>query len=354
MIRGSLRDAPISEVFQIVASGQKSGVLLVEQDGTRAKVSFERGRVQFAQLEPGVHLGEILVRMELLTAHEVQQILVKQTSEDAGVPLGEVALKLGLIGEDELESALRAQSVEVLTELILWRQGTFHFSEAREALHGAQHSRGFDAMTLLMEVAQRLEAWRAGSVEPDAVFERCGDPTKVTLAQAGWEVLGYVDGRRSAESIAAELDLAEKQVYRILFELQERGVIRLAPYRLEAPVVLVVSPSAALQRLIRLALRRAQLKTVAASTLPDAVTLVQRHRPSALVLDDDSEQGYAFVRDLRKQPGQSHLPVVMLLSREVPGGLLSRLRRPKVHTLAKPFQELELQQAVTQLIGRSL
>jgi CheY-like chemotaxis protein len=354
MIRGSLRDAPISEVFQIVASGQKSGILAVEQEGAHAWISFDGGKVRFAQLEPGVHLGEILVRMELLTTLEVQEILVKQTSENAGVPLGAVALELGLISEGELESALKAQIVEVLTELMLWRQGTFHFSETREARHGAQQARGFDAMTLLMDVAQRLEAWRAGSVEPDAVFERAGDPTKVTLAQAGWEVLGYVDGRRSAESIAAELDLSEKQVYRILFELQERGVIRPAPYRLEAPVVLVVSPSAALQRLIRLALRRAQLKTVAASTLPDAVILVQRHRPSALVLDDDSEQGWAFVRELRKQPGQSHLPVVMLLSREAPEGLLSRLRRPKVHTLAKPFQELELQRAITQLVGRSL
>jgi hypothetical protein len=39
---------------------------------------------------------------------------------------------------------------------------------------------------------------------------------------------------------------------------------------------------------------------------------------------------------------------------EEDGGFFARLRRPKAHTLPKPFAELEFQQLVTGLVGRSI
>lgn len=353
MIEGSLRDAPLSDVFQIIVSGQKSGILTVVRGSARARIYFEFGRVQYAHLTPGIHLGEMLVRMDLLDTHEVQEILLKQTMENAGTPLGLMAVDQGLIENGELGSALKAQTLEVMTELMLWKSGSFSFEDRSLLASQVPTEHTLDAMMLLMEVAKRLDEW-ANRVDPGSLFERVGDPTKVTMPQGGWEVLGYVDGKRSAASIAAELDLPERAVYRILYELQQSGIIRPLPFQLEEPLVLVVSQSSALQRLMCLALQRARLRTDIAHDTAEAMTYVHAQHPRAIVLDDESENGWSFVRELRRLPAQGHLPILMLQTSEPSGGFFSRLRRPKALALKKPFHELEFQQVVTQMVGRSL
>jgi CheY-like chemotaxis protein len=354
MIEGGLRDAPLPDVFQVIVSGQKSGVLTVAKGETRARIYFDEGRVQYAHISPGVHLGELLVRLDLLTSHEVQDILLKQTLEDPGIPLGLLAIQRGLLDDGELQRAIKAQVLEVLTELMTWRSGSFIFAERSNAASQALSERTLDTGALLLEVARRLEEWREGNVAPEAIFIKAGDPTKVKLPRGGWEILGYLDGKRNAASVAAELDLSEKQVYHILYELQSLGVVQPLPFQVDEPLVLVVSASSALQRLVRLALQRARLTSLIASDFKVAMELLPANHPSALVVDDEGGETWEFVRSLRKLPGQGHLPVLVLSTESSRPGMLGRLRRPKATVLAKPFHEIELQQLVTQMVGRPL
>ncbi|MBS3966076.1 MAG: DUF4388 domain-containing protein [Truepera sp.] len=353
-VLGSLRDAPMADVFQIIVSGHKSGVLTIARGESLARLYFERGRIQYAHLSPGTQLGEVLVRLELLTALEVQEVLLKQTHENAGTPLGLLAIELGLMSHDDLAQALKAQVLEVLSELLTWQTGNFAFAERSITATQVPTGHDFDAMELLFEVAQRLQQWGQGGVEPAAVFVKASDPTKVSLPKGGWEVLGYIDGRRSASSVAAELDLPEQQVYHILHELLTQGVIAVAPFAVEEPLVLIVSSSSALQRLLRLALRRARLRTILTAEADAARQLLLAERPHGLVVDDEQGEGWQFVRELRRLPGQAHLPVLVLTNERQGPGLLTRLRRPKAFTLSKPFKEIEVQQRVTQMLGRPL
>lgn len=340
------------DVFQIIITGQKTGVLTVEGPSARARVFFELGRLQSAHMQPGVHLGEILVRMDYLTAREVQEILAEQRAENAGTPLGLAALKKALIEGADLRRALEAQAIEIIGELMLWKAGQFSFSERSATASQVPTEESLDAMNLLMEAVRRLDSWRQGAVGPNEVYEKAADPTKYSLPKGGWDVLQAVDGRRSARAVAAELDMGDKQVYHVMYELKERGVIRPALFQLEDPTVLVVSPSSALQRLIHLSLQRASLRPEVVSGYAEGLDCLAERHPQAVVVDDEGGGAWDFVRELRRRPGQSHLPV-LLLSAEPEGGFLSRLRRPKATVLAKPFHELELQEAVNTLLGRS-
>lgn len=165
-------------------------------------------------------MGELLVRLDLLTTFEVQTLLARQTRADPGTGLGLLAVEAGLIEPGELIAALKAQVLEVMTELATWRSGSFVFGERPPSASRLLGGHGFDMTLLLMEVLGRLELWQRGSVEPNSVFERVGDPTQVSLPQSSWEVLACVDGKRSARSIAAELDLPGREVYYLLHELQ--------------------------------------------------------------------------------------------------------------------------------------
>lgn len=351
MIEGSLRNVPLSDVFQVIATGQKSGVLTVQRGLARARIYFTRGRIEYAHVAPGVHLGEILVRMDLLSAHEVQEILRRQHTENAGTQLGLMAVEMGLLREDDLKLALERQILEVVGDLLSWSEGRFDFSDRAVNASQAPTDHSIDAMMLLMRVAQRRHEFDSEGVEPNTVFVRTGDPTRAEMPTGGWEVLGYVDGKRSARSVAAELDLTERHVFHLLHVLAEQGVIEKTPFTVEDPVVLVVSPSSALQRLIRLALQRAGFRVEAVFDYAEAEAAIDTHHPSAMVVDDDKAgTAWDLVRDLRKRPAHAHLQVLILLDEMPRTGLFRRL--PKAETLLKPFHELRLQELVSQLVGR--
>lgn len=353
MIQGSLRDVALPDIFQVLVSGQKTGILTVVKGRYRARLYFELGRLQYAHVTPGAHLGEILVRLDLLTTLEVQEILLKQTSENAGTLLGVMAVHEGFISEEDLQGAIEEQILETLTELLLWRTGKFHFEERSANASQVPTEHTFDSMTVLMKVVQRVESWQSGELESEMVFEKAGDPTKVVLPEGGWEVLGHVDGRRSVLTIAAELDLSERQVYSILAFLKEHGIIRLSSIQVETPLVLVISESGALQRLVRLTLQRASFKVETRDSTSEGMAFIENDHPRAIVVDDEAGDGWEFVKDLRKLPGQGHLPVLILCDEAPRDGFFGRFSRPKASVLLKPFREIDLQQVTGKLVGRS-
>ena len=354
MIEGSLRNVPLSDVFQIITNGLKSGVLTVSDTDRRARIYFEMGRIQYAHMTPGVHLGEMLVRMELLTTYEVQNILRKQTEENPGTPLGLTAVAMGYINQDELKRALESQVLEAITDILLWRRGNFHFAEKSPTASQVPTDHTFDGMSLLMEVLRRLDEWKAGLVNPEDSFERCGDPTQIDMPDGGWEVLGQVNGRRSAASIAAEIDFSEKHVFHLLFHLQEVGIIQLSSFTIDEPTVLVVCHSSAVQRLLRLTLQRTGLRVHIADSFRYGIEFLSKEHPQAILVDALHGEEWDFIRDVRKLPGRSHLPVVLLSHDLQTPGLLERFRRPKAHILKKPFEESDLQQILSQLLGRAI
>ncbi len=352
MIAGSLKNLPLTDLFQLVANSQKSGVLTVTRLEQRARLYFDQGRIAYAHLTPGKHLGEILVRMDLLTALEVQEILNLQDRENAGTLLGRMAVATELISEDELQGAIEWQALEVVTELMSWSDGGFEFTEPKPNASQVPSGEGIDALMLLMRVVHGLDQYSAGGVSPEVVYVRAGDPTQVEISAGAWEVLGNVDGRRSARSVAAELDLSERQVFHLLDELRNAGVIEASPYPADEPLVLVVSPSGGLQRLLRLTLQRAGMRVETISAYEGTLGAIETHHPKALVLDDNDGNAWEVVRELRRNSAHGHLPVLLLVAKQPRGTIFRPL--PRADTMLKPFEELALQQQVGRLLGRSL
>lgn len=352
MVRGSLRNVPLGDVFQIVANGQKSGVLTVDGGAHRARIYFDGGRVRVAHLTPGVHLGEILVRMERLSVLEVQSLLAEQAREDAGTPLGIAALYAELITPEELHAALGRQAVEVIAELLADRRGDFEFTDRAVDASQVPTEDAHDAMALLMEAASLRAEVDAGVADPDTLYRQAGDPTAADLPAGAWELLGLIDGRRSARSVAADADLSEPRAYRLLADLEARGVLAAQPFPDADPAALVVSPSVAMRRILRLVLHRTGVRAILpGDTDGDAERALLEAHPRLVVVDDRHGEGWDFVRTLRRTRGRSHLPALVVCDDPV-GGPLARWRRPRATTLARPFDEAALQQAVGRLLGR--
>jgi hypothetical protein len=351
MIEGSLRNVPLTDVFQVIVTSQKSGVLTITRGRSRARVHFAQGRIQYAHISPGVNLGEILVRMDLLTVFEMLELLQKQPRESAGLPLALAAVSAGYLEEADMHLAIERQVFEVLTELLGWQVGNFSFGESgdRTTQFPVEHS--YDAMSLLMQVAQQLADYEEGAASPGAVYRQVGDPTKVEMPVNGWEALASADGRRTAASIAAELELPERQVYHVLHKLERLGVVEPSPFQVESPQVVVLTSSHAHARLLRLLLLRCRTLPRIESEPQACLGYLAENHPRALVVDDHDGSSWQFLRDVRRLPGKSHLPAVVLTEPGPETRGLARMRRPRALTLAKPFPELEFQQLLTRMVG---
>lgn len=337
MIEGRLRDVALADVFQVVVAGRKDGALEVVHDGRRATLWFESGALRDARLDGGVHLGEVLVRLDLLSLQEVQVLLAEQRA-GGPTPLGAAALARGWLDAEELGRAVERQAIEVVAELVGWRDGTFRFAEGGRAAWPPDGQR-LDAMRLLMDVLAERDDAVAG-VDPDAVLLRVGDPTAAALPAEAWDVLALVDGRRSARAVAAETDLPEGRALGLLGQLAAAGVVAPAP-DVEAPAdVLVVAPDGAEARLLRLALLRAGVRPELAPDLPAAAARFDALRPSAVVVDA-ALAPWRWLRDLRRRGEGAHVPVLVVGAR--PAGPLTAWRRPQADVLPKPYREVDLQ-----------
>jgi len=350
MIEGNLRHLPLNEVFQIIVTGQKSGILSLTKRDKRARIYFEFGRVQYAYSVPGTHLGELFVRAEQLTTYETQ--IIQDQLSDPSANLGIQAVGLGYISEKKFKSTLKVYITDMLTDLLSWKGGSFHFAERSNLLSQVPPEYTFDAMALLMEVIRRQDEWERGLADPRNVYKRSGDPSHIELPEGAWDVLRLLDGKRSASSVAADMDIPDQQVYRLLELLNAEKIISLSPYSVEEPLIFVISQDQLRQRLIQLSLRRDGMYPFLSSNYEHALEKLQSIYPKVIVLEKEGEESWEFIKEVRQQPGYSHLPVIMLEKEVESVGLLKRWKRPKVHRLLLPFQELELQELVSQCAGR--
>jgi len=346
LIEGSLRDAAFTDVLQIVVAGRKDGVLHLERDDRRARVWIAAGRLVAASVDGGVHLGEMLVRLDLLEVDEVQSLLAEQAATPEGPPIGPAAIARGWIDAEQLAAAVERHIVEVLNELSGWRDGRFRFAEGDPPV-GVHDAEGFDALHVLMQVS---DARSGTALDPDLVLRRSGDPTAHTLPPEAWDLLRLVDGHSSARALAAETDLPEGRSLQILAELLDAGVLAPATDADTPPNVLFACADAAEARLLRLALLRHGTRPEMVTDLGAAKAVFDDLRPSAVILDAELDP-WSWLRALRRRAEGSHVPVLVIGASR--GSWWTRRREAGTDRLARPYREIDLQTWLSQKLPRA-
>jgi CheY-like chemotaxis protein len=347
MLEGKLRQVPLSELFGLINSGRKSGLLKLYCEGKESHVYFEDGQLTYARILEGSNLGEYLMRMELLSAVQVQQLVNLQRKENPHTLLGLIAYRRKLIQEDQLIDALKAQISDTVTELMQWSQNPqagFTFEEVSGDASQVPTEHHFNPQQVLFESAKRIDEWSQGQAEPWQVLRARDNGQSLGLEE--WELISLMNGQRSCASIATEFDLPEGEIYRRLYKLIERGAAEVLPVHPEDPFILVVSPSSTLRRLCTILLTRARYRTVTASSMEKALEALKNTYISAAVID--SNQPLPDAKILRGIPGRQHLPVIALTNEP----LSFWARMAKLRYLPKPMEENVLLEVISQMVRR--
>jgi hypothetical protein len=161
-LAGRLEDLAISDIFQILSVGRKTGTFIVSGSKGTAMIVFKNGMVVRAETNDlegtlGHNLFEAgLVKDAILNmAFEVKKKLPRKS-------VAEILFDFGSVNQEALDKAARKRIEKVIYRLLLWEDGDFQFElddldlEGKTDLSdlGWELSRGLSPEYLLMEGAR--------------------------------------------------------------------------------------------------------------------------------------------------------------------------------------------------------
>jgi Domain of unknown function (DUF4388) len=236
-LHGNLRDFGIGEVFQLIGQQQKTGVLEVQNEDARLRITFDAGAVVAGE-RVGAYaqaaLGEMLVRAALITPQRLVE-LERQIAED-GAQLEALLREGGELRGDQLDEIISLVTRESLFELLRWTRGSFHFS-AGPIVHSRSPAHCIPAEQLLMDGLRMIDEWRSfdeAAVDPEAVFEPAGrfedfrrmhpgeGPEKLAVAE---RLFLLIDGREPVRRVVDLSRLGSFEGARWLTRFRRAGLI---------------------------------------------------------------------------------------------------------------------------------
>ena len=229
-IRGSLKEASLPDVLQLLSMGKKAGCLSVTHRNSFGNIYFNKGRICYASIvNRRDRLGDMLVKTGVITQGELDAAIAIQDKR-RDKRLGELLVEMGLLTIDQLHDSIRVQIEESVFFLFTWNQGTFNF-EGDVAPDQQDYTVSINPESLLLEGARRVDEW--GLVEKkipsfDIVFEM--DQSKVVASDVELNaeqkaVLDLVDGTRDVQGIIDASGLVEFEVGKTLYGLVTAGFI---------------------------------------------------------------------------------------------------------------------------------
>jgi hypothetical protein len=342
VIRARLGEIELGDLLRTLEGGRKNAVISLTCPKLKGRIHVREGKIAYIQTHPGPHLGEYLVRFDYLTLEQVQELVKYQQQENPGTPLGFLALQQKMVTEDELNDVLHAQILEALATILGQQEGelvaeTPPVDASQVLLPGVT-----DTSAILIEALRRLDEWMRGRVDPETVLQLSGDPTRHALSPDAWTVLEAIDGVKRARSVALECDLPEEQVYHLLYELNSRGLLMEADVRPQDPLLMVLSDSNLIRRLLLVTLERYRYRVMLPPDLESAKRTLEHNRVQGVLLEGADLPDK--VRQLRALPNGRFLPI-WLITEQPPRGLW--VKNARVTHIARPFGEEDLLEALS-------
>jgi hypothetical protein len=291
-LAGDLRTVDLAEILQWISQGQHSGTLVVSRGQVEKRIAFNRGQIaSTASTDPRDQLGQFLVREELLTEQDLFAALLQQEAE--GKMLGAVLVESGRVSPEDLQRVLRLKAEETVYDLFQWREGRFEFKE------GGPPSNmpvliGLDVTVLVFEGARRLdEMSRIRDVIPSsrATFTATGAPSEEALDN---QILDLASRGKTLAAIAFEVRRSEFDVASRLYDLVERGVLKVSHVPADDPEANAVGTIRTLHERAQRAVRERRYDDAAAAY--QAVLMIDP-------LNQQAKKGLLELERRRERPG---------------------------------------------------
>jgi tetratricopeptide (TPR) repeat protein len=230
-IRGSLREASLPDVLQLLALGQKTGCLSIADQSNIAHVYFDRGRITYASIvNRRDRLGDILVKNGKIAQQQLDEAITRQEHQ-RDKRLGELLIEGGALSRTDLEQYIQLQIQEAVYFLFTWTRGTFNF-EAEVRPESQDFLVAINPESLLLEGARRVDEWSLIEKKVPS-FDLIFTVDRERLSSAGLaltpeqeRIVPLLDGTRDVTRVIDDSGLVEFDVGKALYGLITAGFVQ--------------------------------------------------------------------------------------------------------------------------------
>lgn len=230
-LEGNLTAFGLSEILQLIAVQQKSGMLSIgTQD--RAKVLFFRdGNIistRDRRRRAKDPLRDYLTRYGVLSREDLARI--ENIAAASKLDLTEVIVSEGFISEDEMRRHYRNHIQEEVYEILTWEQCSYKFIPGRDLIDGLRTWGEFGIEGMLMESMRRIDEFPAAEkLLPDlnTLVARAGDPEEgqdLTSNEHAIRAL-LLDGEHPLGHLIANGCMPRYDVYEAVRHLHDKKLV---------------------------------------------------------------------------------------------------------------------------------
>lgn len=232
-IKGSLKEASLPDVLQLLSLGQKTGCLSIADRSNFGYIYFDRGRISYASIvNRRDRLGDILVKNGRIAQEHLDAAIDRQ-SKERDKKLGQILVSQEVISQNDLERYMRVQIEESVYYLFTWTQGTFNF-EADIRPERQDFLVSINPESLLLEGARRVDEWSLIEKKIpsfDLIFIVDRDRLAIsesTLTPEQQALLALLDGSRDVNQVVEDSGLGEFEIGKALYGLITAGFLHRA------------------------------------------------------------------------------------------------------------------------------
>ncbi len=221
-IKGSLAEASLPDVIQLLTYSGKSGCLSVTDGRNFGNIFIKDGKIIFVTiLNRKQKIGDVLMTKKIIDNETLSRALEVQKSKKKK-RLGEILIEIGAITKETLEKELKDQIEQTIFTMLTWESGYFNF-EADLLPSKEEYIVHLSAQELLLEGARRIDEWRQIENKIPAfetVLVRKSDIEEVPFTIEEKRIIDLIDGSRSIDDVLklSEFDFFEtcRTIYGLL------------------------------------------------------------------------------------------------------------------------------------------
>src|SRR5206468_248626 len=232
-IKGSLKEASLPDVLQLLSMGKKTGCLAVTHRNNFGYIYFDKGLISYASIvNRRDRIGDILMKAGVITQAQLDAAILAQ-SMHRDKRIGDLLVAQGAVKREQLHAQIRVQIEEAVYYLFTWTQGTFNFeSDVRPEEQDFVVS--INPESLLLEGARRVDEWsliekKISSL--DLIFVVDKDRLAISeakLTDTQQRLLPLLDASRDVNQVIEDSGLGEFEIGKALYGLITAGFVHRA------------------------------------------------------------------------------------------------------------------------------
>ncbi len=201
-IKGSLREAGLPDVIQLLSMGQKTGILTVTEKEHFGSISFFKGNIVDSYLITRKNrIGELLVASGEMSEEQLGEALELQ--KKTGEKIGKILLKEKFVREESLVIYLKQQIQETIMTMMTWENGYFSFEPRFTDID--EELVAVNPASLLLETAKQADELSGVSLdilrESSIVKPVASDEEIAQFSKNEKRVYSLIDGEKTLEII---------------------------------------------------------------------------------------------------------------------------------------------------------